>query len=72
MPFEIDLEERPAGYARTSARAGECVDVVYREFTSTEDKDFIQRIEGGISCILQRLPSHISPSQIQRRTSYDY
>ena len=65
MPFEIDLERPPAGYARTSARPGEQVDVVYREFTSTEDGGhFIQRIEGAAGDILQRLPSQISPSQV--------
>ena len=65
MRFEIDLGKPPAGYARTSARAGEHVDLVYREFTSTEDGGhFIQRIEGATSHILQQLPSHISPSQI--------
>ena len=65
MPFEIDLENPPAGYIRTSARAGEHVDVVYREFTSTEDGGhFIQRIEGAAGDILQRLPSQISPSQV--------
>lgn len=65
MPFEIDLGNRLAGYAHTSARAGERVDLVYREFTSTEDGGhFIQRIEGATGYILQRLPSHISPSQI--------
>ena len=65
MPFEIDLGKPPAGYARTSARTGEHVDVVYREFTSTEDGGhFIQRIEGAACDILQRLPSQISPSQV--------
>ena len=65
MPFEVDLGEPPAGYAHTSGRSGEHVDVVYREFTSTEDGGhFIQRIEGAAGDILQRLPSQISPSQV--------
>ena len=65
MAFEVNLGESPAGYARTSARPGEHVDVVYREFTSTEDGGhFIQRIEGAAGDILQRLPSQISPSQV--------
>ena len=65
MPFEIDLEERRVGFAASSVRAGESAEIVYCEFTSTEDGgDFIQRIEGATSGILQRLPSQISPSQV--------
>ena len=46
MPFEVNLGEVPAGYALSSAREGEEVQVVYREFTSTEDGQyFIERLE---------------------------
>ena len=65
MPFEIDLENPPGGYALTSARDGDYGQVAYREFTSTEDgQHFIQRLEGHPNDILQRLPSQISPSQV--------
>ena len=62
---EIDLEKPPLGYALTSGRSGEKVNVRFREFTSTEDgQHFIQRLEGLPSDILQRLPSQILPSQV--------
>ena len=65
MPFEIDLGNPPGGYALTSARDGDCGQVAYREFTSTEDGQyFIQRLEGHPDDILKRLPSQISPSQV--------
>ena len=64
MPFEIKLEEPLIGYALSSGREGDMVDIVFREFTSTEDGQyFIQRLE-GISHVLQSLPSPINPSQI--------
>ena len=62
---EIDLGKPPVGYALESAKKGELVKVVYREFTSTEDgQHFIQILEGLTSGILQRIPSQIKPSQI--------
>ena len=65
MPFEIELETAPAGYAGTSARAEEFVQVIFREFTSTEDgQHFIQRLEGGVDPILRELPIQVLPSQI--------
>ena len=64
MPFEINIEKPPVGYALFSGKKGDMVDIVFREFTSTEDgQHFIQRLE-GISYILQNLPSPINPSQI--------
>lgn len=64
MPFEIKLEKPPIGFALSSGRKGDMVDIVSREFTSTEDGQyFIQRLE-GISHVLQSLPSPINPSQI--------
>ena len=63
MPFDINLEQLPAGYAFTSARSGECVGVRYRDFTSTEDgQQFIQRVESSTYDFLQ--PSLINPSQV--------
>ena len=65
MPYEIQLENAPAGYAGTSARAEELVQLIFREFTSTEDgQHFIQRLEGGVNPILKELPTQVLPSQI--------
>ena len=65
MPYEINLEHLPAGYALTSARVNEYVQISYREFTSTEDgQHFIQRLEGYPDTILKDLPTNIRPSTI--------
>ena len=65
MFLEIDLESPPAGYLLSSVKEGEEAQIAYREFTSTEDGQyFIQRLEGLPNDILQRLPSQISPSQV--------
>ena len=65
MPYEIDMNELPAGYVLTPARAGEHAKVVYCEFTSTEDGQyFIKRLEGSINNILEKLPREFSPSQV--------
>ena len=62
---EIDLGNPPAGYALTSAEEGEQVQILYREFTSTEDgQHFIQRLEGLTNGILHGMPSQIKPSQV--------
>lgn len=64
-PFEINLEEPLIGFAETSARADENVEVTYREFTSSEDGQyFIHRLEGSTRHILSRLPHRISPTHI--------
>jgi len=65
VSVEIDLGNPPAGYVLSSAKEGEYAQIAYREFTSTEDgQNFIQRLEGIPNNILQRLPSQISPSQV--------
>ena len=65
MPYEIKLEAAPAGYAGTSARANEFVQLIFREFTSTEDgQHFIKRLEGGVDPILRELPIQVPPSKI--------
>ena len=65
MPYEITLKETPAGYAGTSARAKELVQVIFREFTSTEDgQHFIKRLEGDANPILNKLPTEVLPSTI--------
>ena len=64
MPFEINIEKPPVGYALFSGKEGDKFPIVFREFTSTEDGQyFIQRLE-GMSYVLQNLPSLIKPSQI--------
>lgn len=65
MPYIINLEHPPTGYAMTSARGQECVQVSFREFTSTEDgQHFIQRLEGSPSLILESLPTKVRPSNV--------
>ena len=65
MPYEIKMEHTLAGYAGTSARADELVQVIYREFTSTEDgQHFIKRLEGGVNPILEGLPIQVAPSSV--------
>ena len=65
MVETIDVGNPPAGYALTSARKDEFVDVVFREFTSTEDGQyFIQRLEELPNEILGRMRSKVMPSQV--------
>lgn len=52
MPFNIVLDDLPAGYSISATKKGEDATVVTREFTSSEDGDlFISRLDG--------IPSHI-------------
>ena len=65
MPYEIKLEATPAGYVGTPARAGEIAQIIFREFTSTEDgQHFITRLEAGVDPILRELPTQVPPSKI--------
>ena len=66
MPYEVLLEEIPAGYTLSSVRKGEQVDVIVKEFTSTEDGDlFVGRLDGFPTQILHLIPEiHSSPSTI--------
>ena len=65
MPFEINIGQPPGGYAMTSARPGENIQVIYREFTSTEDgQHFIQRLEGFPSDLIAAIPNPVKPSQV--------
>ena len=65
MPIEVDLGMPPAGFAVSSARAGETVCVQVREFTSTEDgSHFIQRLEGLPNNIIEKLPTPVLPSRV--------
>ena len=71
MPYEITLKETPAGYAGTSARAKELVQVIFREFTSTEDgQHFIKRLEGDANPILNKLPTEVLPSNYRPYAGY--
>ena len=65
MPFEINLGERLVGYALSAARKGEDVQVIYQEFTSTEDgQHFIKRLESLPSLLVDRSPTPMSRSQV--------
>jgi hypothetical protein len=67
MPYEIKLQDMPAGYALTSARAGGTVVTSTKGFVSSEDGDlFISRLEGLPSAIIAQLPpeANITPSVI--------
>ena len=65
MPFEINLGDPPIGYAVTSARVNEQVQVSCRDFTSTEDgQHLIQLLEDIPSTILRSLPTEILPSSL--------
>ena len=63
--YKIDFDNPPAGHALSFANDGESVQVMCREFTSTEDgQDFIQKLEGFPNTILHQLPCQIKPSQV--------
>lgn len=69
MPYEIKLDERPAGYAMEAASGVEGTPrrVVVREFTSSEDGElFITRLEGWPQIIISRIPpqARIGPSMV--------
>lgn len=59
MPKEIVLDHLPAGYAKHAGRPNQEIDVVFREFSSTEDgHDFISRLEGTATAILEKISTH--------------
>lgn len=59
MPKEIVLDHLPAGYAKHGGRPNEKIDVVFREFSSTEDgQHFISRVEGTSTAILEKISGH--------------
>jgi hypothetical protein len=68
MPYQIKFEHSLAGYTRNAAtQADEPVQVVFKEFLSSEDgMTFIKRLEDFVNPILGLLPpeSTIKPSQI--------
>jgi hypothetical protein len=59
MPKEIVLDHLPAGYAKHGGRPDQEIDVVFREFCSTEDgQHFISRLEGTATAILEKISDH--------------
>lgn len=69
MAATFVLPEPVHGYAQNSARSGEGVTLVVKEFCSSEDgASFISRLEGIPSMLLSRLPAEdrLKPSQIDR------
>lgn len=66
MPYEVMLEGIPAGYTLSSVKKGQQVDVIVKEFSSTEDGDlFVARLDGFPTEILQLITEkRFSPSTI--------
>ena len=63
--FEIDTGNPLIGFALSSARKGEELPVVYREFTSTEDgQHFINRLENLPLAFIDGAPSPVRRSQV--------
>ncbi|EKM16624.1 hypothetical protein ACP6IB_27150 [Vibrio harveyi] len=55
--YRIKLENPPAGYSASAAKSGEKVEIITREFSSSEDGDFfISRLEGFPSQLISKLP----------------
>src|SRR3954470_8615721 len=69
MPATFVLPEPIHGYAANSARSGETVSLIVKEFCSSEEGNaFIERLEGIPSMLLSRLPAEnrLKPSQVDR------
>ena len=65
MRFEIDIGDPLIGFALSSARKGEDLPVVYREFTSTEDgQHFVSRLENLPPAFIDGAPSPVLRSQV--------
>lgn len=65
MSYEIELGSPRSGYALSSAREGEMVEVRCFDFKSTEDgQDFIHLLESFANDILTHLPKETNPSQV--------
>ena len=68
MPDEVQFEMLPAGHAAAAARkADERVEVIMREFTSSEDGDiFVGRLEGFPAELIGMLPpdARVNPSSV--------
>jgi hypothetical protein len=66
MPIEVEIKNLPYGISNKKAQKGEIVEIISREFTSSEDGDvFIQRLKGIPFQLLDKVTSvEISPSTI--------
>jgi len=69
VPYEIQLDERPAGYALEDATGieGHPVKVAACEFTSSEDGElFVSRLEGFPNVLISKLPAgaNVLPSMV--------
>jgi len=67
MIYKTKLETLPAGYALhdSTGLKGESVQVVYREFSCSDDGElFISRLEGFPTAILNKIAPSIQPSQV--------
>ena len=65
MPFEINIGQPPIGYAVSSARRGDHIQIASQEFTSTEDgQHFVERLESLPSCLIDGAPSLVRRSQV--------
>src|ERR1044071_4453510 len=67
MPYQIVLREKPLGYSRNSASKGQMVQVVAREFLSSDDGErFFVRMDGWPSEIVGALPptAEVNPSNV--------
>ena len=65
MRFEINTGDPLIGFALSSARKGEGLPVVYREFTSTEDGQyFVNRLENLPPAFIDGAPSPVRRSQV--------
>src|SRR5438876_5274007 len=59
MPKEIVLDHLPAGYAKHGGRLNQEIDIVFREFSSTEDgQHFVSRLEGTVTQILEKISTY--------------
>jgi hypothetical protein len=69
MPFNIILDDLPAGYSISASRRGEMATVVTREFTSSEDGDlFISRLDGIPANIINLVSKSLSNLHISFST----
>lgn len=65
MPIEMTLDMLPAGYAAGSARKGESVSVITRDFVTSEDGEMlISQLEEIPATLLAKVPGGIQPSMV--------
>lgn len=62
MPIRLTLDMLPAGFVASNSRGGEPVEVVTREFVSSEDGDrLIQRVEHVYDSLVSKVPNKKRP-----------